>query len=208
MPDIHNLWLFLIAAITLNLTPGPDMLYVISRSVGQGRMAGIVSALGGAVGCLIHVVAVTLGLASLMSAVPTAYETVRYAGAVYLAYLGVRTIMARPLRLDSRPIKEASIKVVFFQGVLTSVLNPKVALFFLAFLPQFVNHSGNIPAQIVFLGLLFNTSGTIVSVMVAVTASHVEKQLKARFKNSDIVRWLSGGILLGLGLRLAIHERR
>ncbi len=137
MPDANSLLLFMLATITLNITPGPDMLYVIARSVGQGRAAGIASALGIAAGCFVHILAVTFGLASLMMAIPTAYEIVKYAGAAYLIYLGVRILTVRQSKTAETPIKETTLQKIFLQGVITNVLNPKVALFFLAFLPQF-----------------------------------------------------------------------
>jgi threonine/homoserine/homoserine lactone efflux protein len=208
MPDADSLLLFLIAAVTLNVTPGPDMLYVIARGVGQGRAAGIASALGIAVGCFVHISAVTFGLASLMTAVPAAYEIVKFAGAAYLIYLGVRTLTSRRPKDTETPIKEAGLRTIFLQGVITNVLNPKVALFFLAFLPQFVNRDGNFAAQIIFLGVLFNTSGTLVNVIVAVAASYTGVRFKTRIGNSPVFRWLTGGVFIGLGVRLALLERK
>src|SRR6266516_5233376 len=189
MPDVNSLLLFMAATIALNLTPGPDMLYVIARSIGQGRAAGIASALGITAGCFVHIFAVTFGLASLMMAVPTAYEIVKFAGATYLIYLGVRTLTTRQSKKAETPIKEASLRTIFLQGVVTNVLNPKVALFFLAFLPQFVSRGSNVASQIIFLGVLFNTSGTIVNVIVALVASYTGIQFKNRIGNSSIFRW-------------------
>jgi threonine/homoserine/homoserine lactone efflux protein len=208
MPDANSLLLFMLATITLNITPGPDMLYVIARSVGQGRAAGIASTLGIAAGCFVHILAVTFGLASLMMAIPTAYEIVKYAGAAYLIYLGVRILTTRQPKTAETPITEATLRTIFLQGVITNVLNPKVALFFLAFLPQFINRDTNVAAQIIFLGLLFNTSGTIVNVIVALAASYTGVQFKTRLGNSSVFRWLTGGIFIGLGVRLALLERK
>ena len=208
MPEVNSLLVFMVATVTLNVTPGPDMLYVIARSVGQGRAAGIASALGITVGCFVHLSAVTLGLASLMMAIPTAYEIVKFAGAAYLIYLGIRTLRSRQSKHTETPIKQARLRTVFLQGVITNVLNPKVALFFLAFLPQFVNRNANVAAQIIFLGVLFNISGTVVNAIVALMASYTGFQLKARMENSTIFRWLTGGIFIGLGVRLALLERK
>ncbi len=208
MPDTHSLLLFMLATIALNVTPGPDMLYVITRSVGQGRAAGIASSLGIAAGCFVHILAVTFGLASLMMAVPAAYEVVKYAGAAYLIYLGVRTLVSRQPKDAETPIKDSSLQKIFLQGVITNVLNPKVALFFLAFLPQFVNRGSNVAAQIIFLGILFNTSGTLVNVIVALAASYTGVQFKTRIGNSSVFRWLTGGVFIGLGVRLALLERK
>ena len=208
MSDANTLLLFMIATVTLNVTPGPDMLYVIARSVGQGRAAGIASALGIAAGCFVHLLAVTLGLASLMIAIPTAYEIVKFTGAAYLIYLGVRTFTSRRQKNSAKSIEEARLRTIFAQGIVTNVLNPKVALFFPAFLPQFVRRENNVAAQIIFLGVLFNTSGTLVNIIVALVASYMGIQFKTRIRNSSIFRWLTGGIFIGLGVRLALVRRK
>ena len=208
MSDANILLLFIIATVTLNVTPGPDMLYVIARSVGQGRAAGIASALGIAAGCFVHLLAVTLGLASLMIAIPTAYEIVKFTGAAYLIYLGVRTFTSRRQKNSAKSIEEARLRTIFAQGIVTNVLNPKVALFFLAFLPQFVRRENNVAAQIIFLGVLFNTSGTLVNIIVALVASYTRSQFKTRIRNSSVFRWLTGSIFIGLGVRLALLRRK
>jgi len=208
MPET-SLLLFMIATVALNITPGPDMLYVIARSVSQGRPAGIVSALGIAGGLIVHTLAVALGLAGLMVAVPVAYEIVKYAGAGYLVYLGIRTLRNRRDPNAEVPITQDNLGAIFLQGMLTNVLNPKVALFFLAFLPQFVDASrGSVAAQIVVLGMLFNTSGTIVNVGVALAASYTGGRLRNRLESPAILRWVTGSVFLGLGVRLALLERR
>ena len=208
MPDT-SLLLFMLATVTLNVTPGPDMLYVIARSVGQGRPAGIVSAFGIAGGCIVHTLAVAFGLAGIMLAVPVAYEIVRYGGAAYLVYLGLRTLLNRREATAEAAIKPDGLRTIFLQGVLTNVLNPKVALFFLAFLPQFVDASrGSVAAQIVFLGGLFITSGTIVNVAVALAASYTGGRLRNHRRSPAVFRWITGTVFLGLGIRLAMLERR
>ena len=208
MPDANSLLFFLIATVTLNLTPGPDMLYVIARSVRQGRAAGVASALGITAGCFVHLFAVTCGLASLIRAVPTAYEIVKFTGAAYLIYLGMRTLTNRRRQNTGQSIREARWRTIFTQGVITNVLNPKVALFFLAFLPQFVRGDKKVAAQIIFLGVLFNISGTIVNVIVALLASYTGLKFRIRIGNSSLLRWLTGGIFIGLGVRLALLQRR
>src|SRR3954468_2590004 len=127
---------FFTAMFLLNITPGPDMLYVLARASGQGRAAGLASALGIGAGCFFHIFAVAFGLAGLLRTVPFAYNAVRYAGAAYLIYLGVRTLLAGAGENKSITVAPASLSRIFSQGVITNVLNPKVALFFLAFLPQ------------------------------------------------------------------------
>jgi len=135
MPEKAAFLTFLVAALALNLAPGPDMLYVIGRSLGQGKRAGIVSALGIFAGCLVHIIAAAVGIAAVLRSSPMAFSVVRYAGAAYLVYLGVRMIAAKAsaLSADALPKPEALSKI-FCQGVITNVLNPKVAMFFLAFL--------------------------------------------------------------------------
>ena len=209
MPDVNSLLLFMAATLTLNLTPGPDMLYVMARSLGQGRSAGIASALGIAAGCCLHILAVTFGLASLMQAVPSVYEVVKYTGAAYLVYLGVRALFSHQAAQAERPMREAPLATAFLQGMMTNVLNPKVALFFLAFLPQFVDKElGSVALQLVSLGILFNISGTIVNVIVALAASYTGSRFKAHISNSAVFRWLTRGVLIGLGVRLALLERK
>ena len=205
MPTVHSIALFLAAGLALNLTPGPDMLYVAARGAGEGRPAGIVSALGIGVGTLVHIALVAAGLAAVLSAVPVAYLAIRLGGAAYLIYLGVRSLLARPATATA-PLAPASLGTIFRQGVITNVLNPKVALFFLAFLPQFVDASrGNPVLQIIALGLLFDTTGTLVNLAVAVGSSRAADGLRGR---GVWLQRLTGGIFVALGVRLAFAARR
>ncbi len=209
MPGTEQLLLFMAASLALNFTPGPDMLYVAARSTSDGRSAGIVSALGIAVGCLVHLAALAAGFSILLSRVPMAYDAIRFAGAFYLVCLGARAI-ARPRQLATgASTSTASPSAVFWQGVFTNVLNPKVALFFLAFLPQFVDGKrGSAVAQLLVLGLLFNLSGTIVNVGVALGASHATAWLRARGALAVALYRLTGAVLVALGLRLALGRIR
>lgn len=208
IPPLHSLLLFMAAGLALNLTPGPDMLYVGARSTSEGRAAGIVSSLGIATGTLFHITAVALGLSALLAAVPVAYTAVRVAGAVYLLYLGVRAL-ATHSHAAARSVARAPLGAIFRQGVVTNVLNPKVALFFLAFLPQFVNPArGSAAAQIVVLGLIFDTSGTIVNVGVALGASRAAQRIRDNGRAGSALRKLTGVIFIGLGVRLALASRR
>ena len=209
LPDGSTLLLFMTAALALNVTPGPDMLYVVARSVGEGRAAGVISALGIAAGTLVHTLAVALGLAGLLRAVPLAFEIVKWMGAAYLAWLGVRAFRARDHSADHARVAPASMGAVFRQGMLTNVLNPKVALFFLAFLPQFVDaERGPVALQLVSLGLLFNVSGTIVNIIVALLASGAGAWSRRRFGESALLQRVTGVLFIGLGVRLALLERR
>jgi threonine/homoserine/homoserine lactone efflux protein len=208
-PDLHVLALFMAAALALNVTPGPDMLYVAARSTSEGRRAGILSAFAIATGTLVHIASVALGLTALLAAVPVAYDILRMAGAIYLVYLGMRTFLRKGFGDDTSAPPPASSWTIFRQGVVTNVLNPKVALFFLAFLPQFVD-PGRAPVamQVVFLGLLFNTSGTLVNVAVALGASGLAGRVRRSGGLQEVARKVTGGIFILLGLRLAFGDRR
>jgi threonine/homoserine/homoserine lactone efflux protein len=209
LPDPGTLLLFMTAALALNVTPGPDMLYVVARSVGEGRAAGVISSLGIAAGCLVHTLAVAFGLAGLLRAVPVAFEIVKWTGAAYLVWLGVRAFRKQGTTTAHAPMTPASRAAVFRQGMLTNVLNPKVALFFLAFLPQFVDPDrGPVALQLISLGLLFNVSGTLVNVAVAVLASGAGTWSRRRFGESPLLRRVTGALFIGLGVRLALLERR
>src|SRR5918996_4577523 len=149
MLDLGSLALFMTATLALNLAPGPDMLYVSTRSLTQGRRAGVISALGIAAGSVMHTVAIASGLAALLRAVPLAYEIVRFAGAAYLIWLGIQALLAKSGPMDGKPLDRASEWTIFRHGMITNLLNPKVALFFLAFLPQFVTGDEAVALQII-----------------------------------------------------------
>lgn len=207
---MHSLALFLAAGLALNLTPGPDMLYVAARGASEGRAAGVVSALGIGAGTLVHVTLVAAGLAALLAAVPVAYLALRLGGAAYLIYLGVRALRGTP-QASVTQLAPASLGAIFRQGVITNVLNPKVALFFLAFLPQFVDPSrGNPAVQIVALGLLFDVSGTLVNLAVALASSRVAARLRgagAPGRTGRMIQRFTGGLFIALGARLAYGAR-
>jgi len=208
VPELNDLFLFIIAGLTLNITPGPDMMFIITRSVAESTRSGVISSLGIAAGSLFHTLAVAMGLAALLMAVPAAYEVIKYAGAAYLIYLGIKTFLNKQslhIDDDKKPVKMHS---VFLQAMITNIFNPKVALFFLAFLPQFVNPEGNITLQLILLGLLFNFNGTIVNVVVALAAGRLGKFSKLKLNNSSIFKWITGSVFIGLGIRLALHERK
>ena len=208
IPPLHSLLLFMAAGLALNITPGPDMLYVAARSTSEERAAGIVSSLGIATGTLFHITAVALGLSALLAAVPIAYTTVRIAGASYLVYLGVRALASRSAN-GPRSIERAPLGAIFRQGMLTNMLNPKVALFFLAFLPQFVDPSrGSAAMQIVILGLIFDTSGTVVNTIVALATSGAADRVRVNSRLGEILHKFTGVVFIGLGVRIAYGSRR
>lgn len=200
----------MVAGIGLNLTPGPDMIYVASRTIGQGRSAGVVSAFGIAAGSLVHMTAAAFGLSALFAYSDLAYQVVKYAGAGYLVFLGVRMLFrSGPTSILSDSVRRAHDRLshVFWQGALTNLLNPKVALFFISFLPQFVDPSrGTVAPQILLLGLVFNITGTTVNVAVAYLVGVGAGWLQ---RSPRFVRWqrrITGSVLIGLGVRLAIPE--
>lgn len=209
LPDLSILAVFLVATIALNLSPGPDMLYVISRSLGQGRRAGIVSALGIGAGTLVHTFVTAIGLSAVLLSVPIAFEFIKYAGAAYLAFLGVRMLLSSrsgASNLSSEAIAPSGLGTVFRQGVFTNVLNPKVALFFLAFLPQFVDPSkGTVALQIILLGLVFDASGTSWNILIATLAGHASDRLKGRSGVSFAQKVLPGVILLALAILVVVR---
>lgn len=207
MPEKATFLAFLIAAFALNLAPGPDMLYVIGRSVGQGRKAGIVSSLGVFVGCWVHILAAAFGIAALLRSSPLAFNVVRYAGAAYLIYLGIK-MLAQKTNLTSQQLKAESLGLIFRQGAITNMLNPKVAIFFLAFLPQFVDaRRGSVVLQILLLGLIFNVGGTLVNLAVAYAGGTLGELLRRNQSIARLQRRFTGLIFVGLGLRLAWQRR-
>ena len=210
MLNTSQIALFCVTSIALIMTPGPDMLYVIARSIGQGKRAGIVSALGVCFGILVHTASAAIGLSALLMTSALAYNIVKYTGAAYLIYLGIRTIISHEQENNfNTPQVGISLAKTFSQGVLSNVLNPKVALFFLAFLPQFVDASkGEIGLQIVTLGLIFVLMGFCWLLLVALLTSHLGNRLQNNSRWRRFQQWFTGSILLFLGARLAFSEQK
>ena len=205
---IHDFWLFVVSGVLLNLTPGPDTLYIVGRSIAQGRRAGVLSVLGISTGVLVHTAAAAIGLSALLASSATAFTVVRYAGAAYLVYLGARLLLSRgdapQAAADVATAGTGDPWTVYRQGVLTNVLNPKVALFFLAFLPQFVDPSSpHRTAAFLTLGLVFVLSGTIWCLIVACFAAAASRRLRNRPGTGKWLNRLSGGLFIGLGVRVA-----
>jgi threonine/homoserine/homoserine lactone efflux protein len=208
----HDLWLFVLSGLLLNITPGPDTLYIVGRSSTQGWRAGAVAALGIGAGTLVHICAAALGLSAILAASATALTAVKFIGAAYLLYVGmtlIRSASATQSSTSTAIPRTATIRGLFIQGFLTNVLNPKVALFFLAFLPQFVGaEATSKPLAFLFLGVIFDVNGTIWNLLVAWSAARLSTSLSpsAAFK-----RWFNrcvGGVFILIGIRLALaHER-
>jgi len=205
MLGIHDFGLFLAAGVLLNLTPGPDTVYILGRSIAQGRQAGVASALGICVGSIFHTCAAALGLSAILATSTVAFAAIRLLGGAYLVFLGIKMFLDRRKHLSlPANFRRRTSAAAFRQGVFTNVLNPKVALFFLAFLPQFIDPaSGAKLLAFLLLGLTFVTTGTIWCLLLAWFASGFSERLRA---NPTITAWLNravGSLLVFLGLRLA-----
>jgi threonine/homoserine/homoserine lactone efflux protein len=210
LPPAHDLLLFLMAGIVLLVIPGPAVLYIIARSVDQGRKAGIASCSGIATGGLAHVLAATLGLSALLVSSAMAYSTVKYAGAAYLVYLGIRKFRERPGAGEGTGrVQPASLREIYVQGILVQVLNPKTALFFFAFLPQFVNPArGSVAFQFLALGLLFIGLGFLSDSLWALTAGSAAGWLRHNPKFLRHQHQVSGTVYIGLGMAAALGGSR
>jgi len=204
VPEVSHIGLFVSASIALLLTPGPAVLYIVTRSVEQGRAAGLVSVVGICSGTLVHVVAATLGLSALLVSSARAFTTVRYAGAAYLIVLGIQTLARRPPPVADIAIERAALRSVFTQGVIVNVLNPHTALFFFAFLPQFVNPSrGHVPAQMLALGLLFVGLSATTDSGWAIAAGTAGDWIRRHPRFTAGQRYVTGSALIGLGAAAA-----
>jgi threonine/homoserine/homoserine lactone efflux protein len=208
MPDFQQFLLFALAALMLNITPGNDMIFVISRSL-TGTRAGIFAALGIGLGCFLHIFASVVGLSVIIKQSEVLFNIIRYAGAAYLIYIGIKSLMEKPSIMifsQNENDKNTNLKILR-QGAITNMLNPKVSLFFLAFLPQFINNNAdNVTSQILFLGLWFNFSGTLVNVLVALLFSKVVAKLSNFQRFWKIQNKVSGVILVLLGLQIALKN--
>jgi threonine/homoserine/homoserine lactone efflux protein len=213
MPEGSTLVLFAMAAVTLLVIPGPAVLYIVTRSVDQGRTAGLASVCGVHVGTLVHVAAAALGLSALLVSSATAYHAVRWLGAAYLIWLGVRRLLARDEDTPAAPgpgtRRRHGLRRIFAQGVVVNVLNPKTALFFLAFLPQFVDVSrGSVPFQVVVFGVAFVLLGLVSDGTYALLASTGAGWLRRRPGVARTSRLVSGGVLISLGVTTALAGSR
>lgn len=211
MLGIHELWLFILSGVLLNITPGPDTVYVIGRSMQMGWRGGAAAAFGISCGCLFHVAAAAIGLSALLMASSTAFSILKLVGAVYLVVTGLQMLWSRPAlaaAMDEAG-RNASLQRVFLQGVFTNALNPKVALFFLAFLPQFVAaDSPHKPLAFLTLGLIFIFTGTLWCLVLAAFAAKAADRLR---HSEGAVAWVNralGSLFIYLGIRVAMLETR
>jgi threonine/homoserine/homoserine lactone efflux protein len=208
MPHLDVFLLFMAGALALNITPGPDMTFVLAQATHRGTRAGIAAALGIGFGTLFHMTLAAFGLAALFAAFPLAFDVVRYAGAAYLVWIAIGMIRNPPY-LSASGKGEDSVRTAFRQGIVTNIFNPKVAIFFIAFLPQFVaKDAGPAWLQILVLGICFDIGGTLVNCLVAFGSGRLADRLKANPLIGRIMGWISASVMLGLAVRLAWSERR
>lgn len=205
MIDSHSLAVFLIASLALLLAPGPAVLYVVARSVDQGRKAGIVSVLGISLGGFVHVFAAAVGLSALLVSSALAFTVVKYLGAAYLIYLGVMTLRSKSKPIGDPHYEKKPLGKIFRQGMVVNILNPKTALFFFTFLPQFVDPArGSVALQITMLGTLFLVMAIVTDGMYAMVAGTLGQWLKNNQSFLKLQKYLSGGIYIFLGVTTAL----
>jgi threonine/homoserine/homoserine lactone efflux protein len=211
MLGINELWLFVLSGLLLNVTPGPDTAYIIGRSIQLGWRGGAAAAIGICCGCLVHVFGAAIGLSALLMTSAAAFAVLKLAGAAYLVFTGLQMLLSRtgPAAEMAAQQGRVSLRRVFWQGALTNVLNPKVALFFLAFLPQFVAaDSPHKTAAFLTLGLIFISTGTLWCLSLAAFASRAASRLR---HSRRVITWINrvlGGMFVYLGLRVAMLQTR
>ena len=211
MLGINELWLFILSGLLLNVTPGPDTAYIIGRSIQLGWRGGAAAAIGISCGCLVHVFGAAIGLSALLMTSAAAFAVLKLVGAAYLLFTGVQMLLSRRVPVADVTVQEGAIPLgrVFWQGALTNALNPKVALFFLAFLPQFVAaDSPHKTAAFLALGLIFICTGTLWCLGVAAFASKAASRIR---RSQGVMLWVNrvlGGMFVYLGFRVAMLQTR
>jgi threonine/homoserine/homoserine lactone efflux protein len=205
MIELSQLYFFMVAALALLLVPGPAVLYITARSANQGRLAGLVSVLAIETANFLQAVAATLGLSAILLSSALAFDVVKYLGAAYLIYLGVRKLLERDEEIGEAVIKQDSLGRIYWQGFAVNILNPKTALFFFAFLPQFVNPTrGNVTVQTLLLGILFVGMAIITDSMYALLASSLADRLRGNRQFQKGQRYFAGLVYVGLGITTAL----
>ncbi len=208
MPDLTTVAVFLTAAIILAITPGPGVLYVLTRTIKGGQSEGIASTLGTAIGGLFHIIVATFGLSALLATSAVAFSILKYAGAAYLIYLGMRTLMSDDTIETVSGIEQAKQHAALRQGIITELLNPKTALFFLAFIPQFINPAGSVALQFILLGSIVVLLNSTVDLVVVLLAGPFGKYLTESAKLRQGQRLFSGFVLIALGSYVAVADNQ
>ncbi len=208
MLGTENLVLFIVSGLILNITPGADVLYILGRSSTQGFRGGSIAALGIGAGCIVHVVAASVGLSAIIAASATAFTIIKFTGAAYLVYIGITMFLKNKATVSEvQTMPTTKLSTIFWQGFLTNALNPKVAIFFLAFLPQFISpNAENKSLALLFLGILFNINGTLWNLFVAWASSRVASQLR---RSEIITKWLNrtiGALFVYFGVKIAVVQ--
>ena len=210
MLDWSKLSLFVSVATVLVFMPGPNTLYIIARSIQQGRLAGFVSSLGVQVGTMVHIAAASLGLSALLVSSAVAFNVVKYAGAAYLIFLGTKTLLTKE-KIEPPKVRKAALGRVFHQGIVVNLLNPKTALFFFAFLPQFIDVArGAVGLQVVLLGSILIFLGTLSDSIYALASGGIGNWLRGNLKFLRAQRYFAGSVYIGLGAATALsgaHRR-
>ena len=204
MFGISGYGIYLLTSLLLNVTPGTDTMYIISRSTSQGRKAGYYSVLGISTGAFIHTLLAAFGLSIILAKSIVLFTAIKLIGAAYLIYLGIRMLRQKsPLNFESSALQNMELKKIYMQGVLTNVTNPKVALFFISFLPQFIRPDNPYgPVPFILLGISFIMTGTIWCFIIAYFASFATKKLRENAKIADLLNKLTGIVFIGLGIKL------
>ncbi|TYR81391.1 LysE family translocator [Priestia megaterium] len=203
MFGITSFGLFLLTALLMNITPGTDTMYIVSKSISQGKKAGIYSVLGISTGSLVHTFLAAIGLSVILATSVVLFTIVKIIGSGYLVYLGIRMLIQKSSNFQFKDTKNMPIKKIYTQGLLTNVTNPKVALFFISFLPQFISGDNSYgPLPFIILGLTFVTTGTLWCLVVAIFSSFATKKLRNNPKVEFILNKITGVIFIGLGIKL------
>ncbi|PGZ61901.1 homoserine lactone transporter [Bacillus cereus] len=202
MYGIINYEVFLLTGILLNLIPGADTMYIVGRSISQGRKAGVYSVFGIITGSLVHTLLVAFGLSIILTKSIVLFNTIKVIGVIYLVYLGIKMILDRTNVAFQASSNKLNIRKIYVQGLLTSLTNPKVSLFFIAFLPQFIDTKASGPMPFIILGLTFTVTGLLWCLFVAYFSSYVTKKLRGNQKVGMILNKITGLIFIGMGLKL------
>ncbi len=209
LPEWSSLSVFLIAALAVGISPGPGMLYAIARGIGQGSGAAFVSVLGLSTGSFINCLIAALGISAILAASTLAYDIVRYLGAAYLCYLAYRILRTSEDEIAVGKLRAQGLGRIYGQGIVTNIVNPKSALFYLSFMPQFIDPARGSPfMQFILLGLIFNVGGNTVNLLVALFFGRIGDWLSTHPRVWQYQRWFTASVLGGLALHLALSTRR
>ncbi len=209
LPEWSALSLFLVAAFAVGISPGPGMLYAVARGIGQGSGAALVSVLGLSTGSFVNCLVAALGLSAVLAASTIAYDVVRYLGAAYLCYLAFRILLSASEGIAIDRLRRDALGRIYVQGIVTNIVNPKSALFYLSFVPQFIDPArGSAFMQFILLGLIFNIGGNIVNLVVALFFGRIGDWLSRHPRVWQYQRWFTASVLAGLALHLALSTRR